>query len=860
MTAEKATAYDALAAPKGTEGTMVERVRVFLASSSELVADRQAFEILVNRKNKAWVGKGVFIELVVWEDFLDVMSKTRLQDEYNGQVRDCDLFVLLFWTKVGRYTAEEFETAVGQFKATDKPFILVYFKSGAAPGGTRDEDRQSLEAFEDRLEALGHYKTAYHNVDRLTAHFSDQLDKLAASGFITFKPDAVPMRRPYQAPPPDADHVQRAEVVALGRLFVDDKGGLRRLTVGLHGFGGAGKTTLARLLCADAAVRQACRDGVLWVPVGKNPPDARAQISDLVVALTGSDDGCLTMSGARAQLQEALAGRRLLVVIDDVWDEARVRDLVQASAGCARLITTRVTSTLPLGAQLLDVQGMQVTESRHLLGQGLPAVPDARLDALASRLGHWPVLLRLANRALRQRVVLQKTPAAAAVDAVEAELARKGVLAFDPRLQVQERDQAVAATIEASLEMLDPLERQCCAELAIFPQDVAIPLAQVASLWQRTGGLDADAASDLIVSRLDPLSIVDYDGGTESLAMHDVFRRYLASVLPDRAGLHATLRASWGDRPQQRYAWRWLAFHGAAEVQALPDALRHAAAQRLVALTADATWQQQHEAAVADLPALREALASALDAAVAVSTPGACALLVEAADALRRFDRELASPESVFELARRGDLGGARRRSELFLSSIDMHWRHAVLLVVAWLAPASQRDAARALAAEVQRSLGDEPALHDLLAWVRADLHDEVAPSFAATIQPAEASPALIEQLLRRVGGAGYDRELIASVGIDADAENPDMPTRGLYRADGDRGTTTRYLADIDSPWLGAYAYADLKRRTQALARHRGDPELAQLIGRNSRIWRRFGGDFRPPFSRIGLTDPLGMR
>lgn len=808
------------------------KVRIFLASSSELSEDRLAFERLVNRKNKLWHDRGVFLELQMWEDFLDVVSKTRLQDEYNAVIRECDLFVMLFWSKVGRYTLEEFEAAVGQFKATEKPFILVYFKTAPRPeGGGSDTDRQSLDAFEDRLETLGHYKTAYHSVDRLALHFSEQLDKLAAGGFISFEPERRTMRRPFQAPPPDADHVPRAEVQALKAMLLDEQGGLRRATVGLHGFGGAGKTTLARLLCADAELRRACRDGMLWVPVGKNPPDARAQIADLVVALTDSDEGCLTLAGARAQLQEALAGRRLFIVIDDVWDEARVRDLVQASTGCARLMTTRMAYTLPPGAQQLDVQAMQAGESRRLLATGLVAGPDvaagARLDAglaaLAARLGHWPVLLKLANRTLQQRVRQQRTPAVAAVDAVEGELARKGVLAFDPRHEVQERDQAVAATIEASLELLDAQERRRCAELAIFPQDVPVPLAQAAVLWRLTGGLDAESASDLVVTRLAPLGLIDHDGTAKTLAVHDVFRHYLATTLPDRAALHARLTAFWGDRPSpaQRYAWRWLAFHRAAEVQALPPAERAAPARRLVALAVDDTWQRAHEAALADLPALRDALASALQAAVAVTAPGACAPVVEAAVALQDFDRRHASPEPVFELARRGDLAGARRRSELFVTAVDPHWQQSLLLVVAWLMPAAQRGAARALLDEVERTLGDEAALRDLLTWVRADLHGEAPPAFAATVPPEAATPALIEQLLRRVGGGSYDHEMIEAFGIDAGAQNPDMPTRGLYRADGgEQGPTTRYLAETDGPWLAAYAAADLDRGTEALARY----------------------------------------
>src|SRR6516162_2959318 len=110
-------------------------IKVFLASSSELKDDRTAFEIFVGRKNKEWVTRGVFLELVLWEDFLDVLSKTRLQDEYNAAIRTCDLVVMLFWTKVCPYTEEEFDAAVGQFRANEKPFILVYFKDVPGPAG-----------------------------------------------------------------------------------------------------------------------------------------------------------------------------------------------------------------------------------------------------------------------------------------------------------------------------------------------------------------------------------------------------------------------------------------------------------------------------------------------------------------------------------------------------------------------------------------------------------------------------------------------------------------------------------------------------------------------------------------------------
>jgi hypothetical protein len=159
---------------------------IFLASSSELKEDRTELEIFISRKNKDLVQKGVFLEMIMWEDFLDAMSQTRLQDEYNKAIRGCDIFVMLFSTKVGLYTKEEFETAFGQFKATKKPLIYTYFKDAATSTGSLDRgDTRSLWAFQDKLERLGHFYTVYKNLDDLKFKFDQQLTKFAENYVYT---------------------------------------------------------------------------------------------------------------------------------------------------------------------------------------------------------------------------------------------------------------------------------------------------------------------------------------------------------------------------------------------------------------------------------------------------------------------------------------------------------------------------------------------------------------------------------------------------------------------------------------------------------------------------------------------------
>jgi len=154
-------------------------VSVFLASSEELKGDRDAFEIFINRENKELINQGIFLKLDRWEDFIDKMSQTRLQDEYNKAAINSDIFISLFWTKVGKYTSEEFNVSHTHFKENGKPFIYTYFKN--APINTNDvklKNVQSKDKFLNGLKKLGHYPTTYEDMSDLKYQFKMQLQKI----------------------------------------------------------------------------------------------------------------------------------------------------------------------------------------------------------------------------------------------------------------------------------------------------------------------------------------------------------------------------------------------------------------------------------------------------------------------------------------------------------------------------------------------------------------------------------------------------------------------------------------------------------------------------------------------------------
>lgn len=163
----------------------MKRLKVSLSSSYELKADREQFEIFVNRRNKSWADQGIFIELVIWEDFLDHMSVDGLQAEYNQVMRESDIFVMLYHTKVGPYTTSEFETAFGTFQENGRPIIYTYFKDAAYDAASiLERDSLSLKAFQAKLAELQHFPTVYKNIEGLLLHFGAQLDRLRGAGML----------------------------------------------------------------------------------------------------------------------------------------------------------------------------------------------------------------------------------------------------------------------------------------------------------------------------------------------------------------------------------------------------------------------------------------------------------------------------------------------------------------------------------------------------------------------------------------------------------------------------------------------------------------------------------------------------
>ena len=122
-------------------------IKIFLASSEELKPERLVIAELVTKLNYVWAEYDVSIRLVKWEYLDSSMGAQHKQEDYNDHLRQCDMCVVLYWTKFGMYTEIELETAFNLYNSdSGLSKMSVFFKEG---GKMTD----GLKAFRQRFEA-----------------------------------------------------------------------------------------------------------------------------------------------------------------------------------------------------------------------------------------------------------------------------------------------------------------------------------------------------------------------------------------------------------------------------------------------------------------------------------------------------------------------------------------------------------------------------------------------------------------------------------------------------------------------------------------------------------------------------------
>jgi len=237
--------------------------------------------------------------------------------------------------------------------------------------------------------------------------------------------------RPAQLPPDLQLFTGREpELATLDRLAAGhrDRGRPSPLVIALDGPGGTGKSTLAirfaHLVAGDFP------DGQLYLDLrGNRPEEESLSPADALRCLlhglgVRTPDLADTADAQVGTYRSLTAGKRILVVLDNVRDAAQVRSLLPSSAGSLVLVTSRwplLDLVARDGAHLLRVDAPDLPTARELLERRLAGLPQqtARstlVDEIIDLCGPLPLTLATLAARLTARPTLSLATAAAGLD------------------------------------------------------------------------------------------------------------------------------------------------------------------------------------------------------------------------------------------------------------------------------------------------------------------------------------------------------------------------------------------------------------------------------------------------------------
>ena len=262
-------------------------------------------------------------------------------------------------------------------------------------------------------------------------------------------------------------------------------------TRGVRGFPGVGKTTLVSVLSRDPDVTETYSDGVLWTSLEQKP--ALMSIFANWGRVLGSDDFLRipTPDEAAEQLAGILQERKMLLIVDDVWEADHGALFEKARArNCGLLFTTRLPKVANALAQteraiyaLPVLERDEAIKLMRILAPSVVSRYEKECAELLKALEYLPLAIHVAARLLREELrndwgvedLLEDIKEGAAIIKAQA-----------PSDRIEgEHIPTVTALLRKSTDVLDEQTRECFAFLGAFaPKPATFDLQAMQAVWQ----------------------------------------------------------------------------------------------------------------------------------------------------------------------------------------------------------------------------------------------------------------------------------------------------------------------------------------------------------------------------------------
>jgi len=271
------------------------------------------------------------------------------------------------------------------------------------------------------------------------------------------------------------------------------------------------------------------------------------------------------MGSTKARISEILGNKSCLIVLDDVWEVAHAESFKNAlGPRCRLLVTTRdggLATSLGAEQHRLDVLGNQAALQLLSDWAGMEGKPlPVEGQKVADECGNLPFALALCGAMVRDGILWDDL-----LDALH-----EVDLGFIEKQFPNYPYPNVLRALQVSIDALSEHKRRRYQELAVFPEDIALPEETIVMLWLYTGRLNERNARKL-VTELHNNSLLVAEGRSPNrrVRLHDLNHDYLQAVTEEISILHEKLLAAyatkcpdgWPTGPNDGYFFEHLAYH-----------------------------------------------------------------------------------------------------------------------------------------------------------------------------------------------------------------------------------------------------------------------------------------------------------
>jgi DNA-binding SARP family transcriptional activator len=375
---------------------------------------------------------------------------------------------------------------------------------------------------------------------------------------------------PKQMPASIADFTGRqTEIAGIVGILTEQAAGYAVPVLAVSGRGGVGKSSLAVRVAHEVAAH--FPDGQLYADLRESDGNPADQLARFLRALGIAGRAVPETLDERAALyRSTLAGKRVLVVLDDVTAEEQALPLLPGSPGCAVITTSQVRlGNLP-GAYHVDLDPLDTATALALLnrivGDRRVRAEEADAEELVSLCEGLPLALRIGGARLASRPSWR-------ISGLVHRLRDEG-----RRLdELSHRSWTLRSSIALTCENLSPDARRLFRLLALV--DMPELHAWTAAALLDTGLANAeDVLESLVDARL--LDAVEYpEARRVRYRLHDLVRVYAKELPTTPFERDAALRRMFGGwltlvdaAHRAEYGGDYTVVHSAAPRWCPPDA------------------------------------------------------------------------------------------------------------------------------------------------------------------------------------------------------------------------------------------------------------------------------------------------